>query len=86
MLVLLIPAPSEEPTLGPEAAGRLADLGVAHVAVAMDGEGVVLVLSGWSFDPDRSREAAMEVLCAGAPCRALAPVAQMSLNGSPKDR
>ena len=40
-----------EPVVGPEAAERLAQLGVTRIAVLADTSGIGVVLEGWAFDP-----------------------------------
>jgi hypothetical protein len=40
-----------EPVVGPEAAERLASLGVTHVSVLADRSGIGVVLEGWAFNP-----------------------------------
>ena len=42
-----------ELTVGPEAAERLAQLGISRVAVLADEWGIGVVLEGWAFDPTR---------------------------------
>lgn len=82
MAVVLVPGGSREPSIGPQAASSLAGLGVTRVAVTRDADGLAVVLDGWSFDPDRSLPDAVAALgCSGTDCRALRPVAQVSLNG-----
>ena len=83
--VVLVPEASGEVSVGPEAARRLADLGVTHDTLLRDLEGFAVVLNGWSFDPSEAVDPAIEALgCAGMTCRTLLPMAQMSLNGGPE--
>lgn len=54
---LLVAGPDAgEPVVGPEAAERLAGLGVTRISLLADGLGVGVVLEGWAFDPARSEE------------------------------
>ncbi len=46
-----------EPIVGPEAAERLAQLGVSRISLFADRSGVGVVLEGWAFDPTRINEA-----------------------------
>jgi hypothetical protein len=59
MLVAAADAP--EPLLGPVAADRLAELGVATISLLRDPSGVAVVLEGWAFDPARIDEAVRAV-------------------------
>lgn len=47
----------EEPTVGPEAAERLAGLGITRVSLLQDPSGTGVVLEGWAFDPARIDDA-----------------------------
>src|SRR5215211_4542843 len=40
-----------EPVIGPEAAERIARLGVTRVSLFADPSGIGVVLEGWAFDP-----------------------------------
>jgi hypothetical protein len=40
-----------EPVIGPDAAERLARLGITRVSVLRDRSGIGVVLEGWAFDP-----------------------------------
>ena len=46
-----------EPVVGPEAAERLAQLGVTRIAVLADTSGIGVVLEGWAFSPADVEEA-----------------------------
>jgi len=57
-MVLLVAAPSAgQPVLGPEAAHRLAELGIGRIALLADDAGIGVVLEGWAFDPARVDDA-----------------------------
>ena len=57
MVVLLVPSPAQELSLGPETLRQLAALGVADLAFLRDEQTVGLVLQGWAFDPRQSAAA-----------------------------
>ncbi len=40
-----------EPIVGPEAAERLAQLGISRISLLADSSGIGVVLEGWAFDP-----------------------------------
>jgi hypothetical protein len=49
---MLVAGPeTAEPVVGPEAAERLARVGVTRVSLLADPLGVGVVLEGWAFDP-----------------------------------
>jgi hypothetical protein len=51
-VVMLVAGPgSSEPTVGPEAAERLAHLGITRVSLLSDSAGIGVVLEGWAFNP-----------------------------------
>jgi len=51
-VVMLVAGPgSSEPAVGPEAAERLARLGITRVSLLSDHSGIGVVLEGWAFDP-----------------------------------
>ena len=51
-IAMLVAGPeSAEPIVGPEAAERLARLGITRIALLGDRSGVGVVLEGWAFDP-----------------------------------
>ncbi|TAL06357.1 MAG: hypothetical protein EPO00_11245 [Chloroflexota bacterium] len=53
-IAMLIAGPdAAEPTVGPEAAERLAQIGISRIALLADHLGVGVVLEGWAFDPTR---------------------------------
>lgn len=46
-----------EPVVGPDAAERLAGLGISRISLLQDPSGIGVVLEGWAFDPARIDEA-----------------------------
>jgi hypothetical protein len=51
-VVMLVAGPgSSEPAVGPDAAERLAQLGITRVSVLSDSSGIGVVLEGWAFNP-----------------------------------
>jgi hypothetical protein len=83
MTVVLLAARARDLSLGPEAASRLADLGVTYAALLADDEGVAVVLDGRRFDPARSVDAALGAIGCSDPGRALHPLAQLLLSDDP---
>jgi hypothetical protein len=59
MAIALLVAGSEagEPVVGPDAAERLAGLGISRISLLQDSSGNGVVLEGWAFDPARIDEA-----------------------------
>ena len=57
--MLVAHADTPEPTVGPGAAERLAQMGISRITVLADGFGVGVVLEGWAFDPTRVDEAVL---------------------------
>lgn len=53
MAVVMLVAGREtaQPVVGPEAAERLAHLGITRVSLLRDLSGIGVVLEGWAFDP-----------------------------------
>ena len=51
VVMLVVGPPTAEPVVGPEAAERLARLGVTRISLLADRSGVGVVLEGWAFDP-----------------------------------
>jgi hypothetical protein len=53
MAVVMLVAGREtaEPVVGPEAAERLAQLGITRVSLLSDQSGIGVVLEGWAFNP-----------------------------------
>ena len=61
-IALLVAGPDEaEPVVGPEAAERLANLGITRISLLQDRSGIGVVLEGWAFDPTRIDEAVRAV-------------------------
>ncbi|MES2209856.1 MAG: hypothetical protein V4515_06685 [Chloroflexota bacterium] len=57
-IAMLVAGPdAAEPTVGPEAAERLAQLGISRISLLADGLGIGVVLEGWAFEPARIDEA-----------------------------
>jgi hypothetical protein len=51
-VVMLVAGPgSSEPHVGPEAAERLAHVGITRVSLLSDSSGIGVVLEGWAFNP-----------------------------------
>lgn len=55
--MLVADTESVEPVVGPEAAERLARLGVTRISLLTDRVTVGVVLEGWAFDPAHIDEA-----------------------------
>ena len=57
-IAMLVTGPdTDEPVVGPEAAERLAELGISRISVLQDPSGIGVVLEGWAFDPTHVQEA-----------------------------
>ena len=57
-IAMLVAGPkTAEPVVGPEAAERLAQLGITRVSLLADPAGVGVVLEGWAFRPADIHEA-----------------------------
>jgi hypothetical protein len=82
MVVLLLSVDAATLSLGPEAAGTLAELGVTFAAVMADREGAALILDGRGFDPDSSLRAALRAVTSEQAARTLRPLAQLSVAGA----
>ena len=61
LVVLLLPGPPGDVSLGPRSLRVLAALGVTSVALVAHEDTVGLVLDGWAFDPERALEAGTAV-------------------------
>lgn len=83
MAVFLIAGGMARLSLGPEAASRLAILGVTFATLLSDDEGTAVVLDGVAFDPSTSGRAALEAIGARDPIRTLEPVAQLAIPSDP---
>jgi hypothetical protein len=80
MIVLLVPHPAGEASLGPESLDRLAELGVTNIALVRDEQSTGFVLEGWAFDPDRSTLAAVNALVGSTEgARTLQPLTRMTV-------
>jgi hypothetical protein len=62
MMVVLLPASENEPSLEPATVSDLGRLGVTSVAVLRDDRMLGLVVEGWAFDPMRSGRAVATAL------------------------
>lgn len=57
-IAMLVTGPdAAEPVVGPDAAARLACLGISRVSLLQDRSGIGVVLEGWAFDPAHIDEA-----------------------------
>lgn len=66
-IAMLIAGPdAAEPTVGPEAAERLAQIGISRISLLADRLGVGVVLEGWAFDPTRIDEAVRAIFPDGS--------------------
>jgi len=59
--VLLLGDRGAEPVVGPDAAGRLAALGVTRISLLQGGAETGVFLEGWAFDAAQARVAAAVV-------------------------
>jgi hypothetical protein len=67
--------------IGPDAAQRLAELGVTSLAVLRDDAATAVALEGWAFDPDASGEAAARAVAVEAGgLRVLRPVLETAIH------
>ena len=51
VVMLVAGRDTAEPVVGPEAAERLAQLGITRVSLLSDPSGIGVVLEGWAFNP-----------------------------------
>ena len=86
MVVLLVPSPAQELSLGPETLRQLATLGVTDLAFLRDEQTVGLVLQGWAFDPRQSAAALHTLIAAAEDTRTLLPLSQSSVSPAADDR
>ena len=61
-VVLVLPDGVATVDIGPDAAMRLAALGVTSVAVLRDGTATAVAIEGWAFDSEASGEAAVRAV------------------------
>jgi hypothetical protein len=80
LVVLLIDGHDGAISIGPDAADRLARLGVTNVAVVRDNQATGLVLDGWLFDHASAPEAARTIVGPDRPFRVLQPLIQMAVS------
>jgi len=86
MVVLLVPSPAQELSLGPETLRQLAALGVTDLALLRDQHTVGLVLQGWAFDPQQSEAVLHTLIAATEDTRTLLPLSQASVSPTADDR
>lgn len=85
--LLLAETDADQPVIGPEAAGRLTEMGITRVSLIRDASGVGVVLEGWAFDPAGADEAARVVFPPQAVgVRILHEIVQVALSASPMSR
>ena len=86
-LAMLLAGPdADEPVVGPEAAARLASLGVTRVSVLADPSGIGVVLEGWWFDPARIDDAIRAMFPnANADVRVFHEVEHVAVSVTPKE-
>jgi hypothetical protein len=66
-VVMLVAGPeTPEPVVGPEAADRLARLGITRISLLSDLSGIGVVLEGWAFNPAAVDEAVRAMFPDGA--------------------
>jgi hypothetical protein len=78
MVVLVLPA-SADVSVGPDTVARLARFGIGRAALLRDDGAVAVVLEGWAFDPERSADAAAEMIAPDEACRVLRPLAELTV-------
>jgi hypothetical protein len=87
MAMLVAARTGVEPVVGPEAAERLADLGITRISLLRDSEGIGVVLEGWAFNPARTEEAVRVVFPGGnAGVRTLDEVELVAVSATPGGR
>ena len=74
MTVLLVDGLGGDFCLRQELVAGLARLGVTSVQVLRDERTIGIVLEGWTFDPERSAEAAAQAVAAAPGVQTLRPV------------
>ncbi|MBF8290824.1 MAG: hypothetical protein HW391_1792 [Chloroflexi bacterium] len=76
-----------EPTVGPEAAERLSQLGISRISLLADSSGIGVVLEGWAFDPAHIDEAVRAMFPDGsAGVRILREVELVAVAAAPSER
>ena len=87
-IAMLIAGPDDaQPVVGPEAAERLAELGITRISVLQDRTGIGVVLEGWAFDATRVDDAVRAVFPGGsASVRILHEVELVALAPAPSRR
>ena len=78
---------SPEPAVGPEAAERLARLGITRVSLLSDQLGIGVVLEGWAFDPAAVDMAVQAIFAdGGAGVRILREIEHVAVSITAGDR
>ena len=86
VVMLVVGCDSAEPVLGPEAAERLARVGVTRIALLGDSSGVGVVLEGWAFDPADIDEAVGAMFPNGnSGVRVLREVERVAVDPAPRE-
>jgi hypothetical protein len=87
-IAMLVAGPdAPEPVVGPEAAERLAGLGLTRITLLEDRSGVGLVLEGWAFDPARTDEAVRAIFPdTSARVRILHEIVQVAVSVASSER
>jgi hypothetical protein len=65
MVMLVADRHAGEPVVGPDAAERLANLGISRITLLRDPSSTAVILEGWAFDPARIDEATGAVFPVG---------------------
>ncbi|MGH2796584.1 MAG: hypothetical protein ACRDM0_02660 [Thermoleophilaceae bacterium] len=80
IVVVLLPASEEEPSLQPAAVSQLGRLGVTSISLVGDDRTLALVVEGWAFDPSRSAEAVIAAVAGRcSQSRTLHPLLHMAV-------
>jgi hypothetical protein len=81
IVVVLLPASEQEPSLRPAAVAELARLGVTSVSLVSDDQTLALVVEGWAFDPAGSAEAVVAAVAGPrVEARTLHPLLHMAIS------
>ncbi|MBA2373639.1 MAG: hypothetical protein H0V74_05500 [Chloroflexi bacterium] len=87
-IAMLVSGPNAaEPVVGPDAAERLAGLGISRISLLQDPSGIGVVLEGWAFDPARIDEAIRAMFPDGsADVRVFREVEDVAVSMAPSER
>jgi hypothetical protein len=86
-VMLVADTHAAEPVVGPDAAERLASLGITRITLLRDPISTAVVLEGWAFDPARTPEATRAVFPAdGASLRTYHEVQYVGVSSAQKTR